>query len=629
MHFLKWSSVSLLSLFVLGCSATSDINESDQNGTVFTQAEIDILIERVRAEERSRIQKELGRQAQQKSVFNEILNRQKAQQTFHKTESVVIQQEEKQVHKIIPTSRKPQIYREQEGIVYYRCAANALVAEGDKKAGWKYQPDRKELSATLCKKSRDHKTMLSLQEKLYSQGYLQSDRLTKQQLVDGVWGETTLEAVKKYQLDHGLLFGQMTIETLEHIGVFTPKEASMLGVNSIQPVANIQIDESLEESKSLAEINPSIETIDVTLVEPEKVEPLTDKAKSLEEEVVDELVEHTSVAKTVRMVEKIVPKSRKPQLYQKVGGASYFRCAANALVAQPTSNGKWTYSTQEELSATLCKMSRDQATMTDLQYELYEKGFLRDGETPKDILVDGTWGKPTLEALKKYQAAYGLLYGQLTIESLEHIGVFKPTADRVVSAPKIEKSSTNQLQKTELTGVELAKNNEVTHEKQQERLQENVQENVGEVAITQDEVKFVPLLIEPVNKEFDAKTFVPHNSKPEVYAYIGTFKLWRCAARSVIPERSESGDITYGSYKEFRATLCKMNRSQKLITRLQTALRDQGYLKPLSVGEKVLIDGVWGVNTLDAVKAYQQANGLAYGQLTIETLEHLGVFIKK
>jgi len=41
------------------------------------------------------------------------------------------------------------------------------------------------------------------------------------------------------------------------------------------------------------------------------------------------------------------------------------------------------------------------------------------------------------------------------------------------------------------------------------------------------------------------------------------------------------------------------------------------------------VDGIWGENTLNAVKSYQKANALPYGQLTIETLEHLGVIIEE
>jgi len=48
------------------------------------------------------------------------------------------------------------------------------------------------------------------------------------------------------------------------------------------------------------------------------------------------------------------------------------------------------------------------------------------------------------------------------------------------------------------------------------------------------------------------------------------------------------------------------------------ALRDAGH-------NPGAIDGVLGRSTMDAVTAYQKANGLASGQLTIKTLRSLKV----
>ncbi|MDX1351943.1 MAG: peptidoglycan-binding domain-containing protein [Thiomicrorhabdus sp.] len=656
----KQTILSLAVLSLLGCTSTSDAPEENKVVT-FTQAEIDMMIERAKVEERNRIQKELGRQAQQKSVFDEIRNRQKLQQNLTQEDTVTlkpdVKQQVKQVYKIIPSSRTPVVYRKQDGVVYYRCAANSLVATEQSQGVWQYQADKTELSATLCKKSRDKQTMLSLQEKLYELGYLQSETLTKAQLVDGIWGQSTLEAVKKYQVEHGLLYGQMTIETLEHIGVFAPQEATMLGVNSIYHSPAIEgtdtqtaknVSEEVEELETQKEegATANIELAQASSGQKANNSVIETTAASVSSASNDQLQNSNQNAQTVsaqksnrtyKVIEKIVPTDRKPHLYKKVGGASYYRCAANAFVPQRADNGQWEYSDQKELSATLCKMSRDVATMTDLQYVLYEKGFLRDGDTPKSILVDGVWGESTLEALKKYQLEHGLLFGQLTIESLEHLGIFKPAADRLVvkTEQETKKSEPVEIDQTQVS--QTVENKAVEEEPvESQPLVESTAEHKEVASINKvvshaaaHEIPFVPLKIKLADNNFNASTFVPKDSKPEVYAFVNSFKLWRCGARAILPEATENGGIRYGEQKGYRATLCKMNRTKKLMVRLQTALRDKGYLKPLSNDGGVLIDGIWGETTLDAVMAYQKANGLAYGQLTIETLEHLGVFIKE
>jgi len=671
MQIIKWSSISILSVALLGCNSVEQGVETEKR---YTQADLDLMLENAKASERSRMQKELNRQIEQKRVFDEILARQKRtelaemvgdSESSQSVPMMLASKKQKAIQKIIPTSKKPVVYKVIDDKTYYRCAANSLVATTQKQGVWQYKPKKRELSATLCKMSRDKKTIKKLQERLFNQGYLTSNSLTKEQLVDGVWGEITLVAVKKYQLAYGLLFGQMTIQTLEHIGVFKPKEETLLGVNSIQNMVANAVPKKLPNSVPISVPKPTqmsqaeVLNNQVAINDAKKVKtsdelenvligdkgvkqtkdlPLTDKAS------VDS-ADASQNTDLVKVVAKIVPDSRKPVLYQRLGGASYFRCAANALVAEKKVDGKWVYGNKRELSATLCKASRDQATMTDLQYELYEKGFLRDGDKSKNTLVDGGWGKTTLDALKKYQEHYGLLYGQLTIESLEHIGVFEPSEDRVALVkPASEKpliandksiaelksasqDSVKSIKQVKTEEEQKAPEVSVQYDQEKTLQQETVATKKKTMEQQYEEVKFVALNIQLADAGFDASTFVPKDSKPQVYAYVNRFKIWRCGARSLLAESQVEGAFKYGESKAYRATLCKSNRTIPLMTRLQTALRDKGYLKPLKNQDRVVIDGIWGARTLEAVKAYQAKNGLAYGQLTIEVLEHLGVFI--
>ena len=68
----------------------------------------------------------------------------------------------------------------------------------------------------------------------------------------------------------------------------------------------------------------------------------------------------------------------------------------------------------------------------------------------------------------------------------------------------------------------------------------------------------------------------------------------------------------------WRPILCETNTTPSVISKLQRALDSAGY----SPGR---IDGVLGAQTRNAVSRYQSDNGLPSGQLTMQTLEKLGV----
>ena len=69
---------------------------------------------------------------------------------------------------------------------------------------------------------------------------------------------------------------------------------------------------------------------------------------------------------------------------------------------------------------------------------------------------------------------------------------------------------------------------------------------------------------------------------------------------------------------DWRQILCKTNATPSTITALQNALQKNGYYDGP-------IDGVVGPRTVSAVGRYQQAEKIAEGGLTLETLERLGV----
>jgi len=69
---------------------------------------------------------------------------------------------------------------------------------------------------------------------------------------------------------------------------------------------------------------------------------------------------------------------------------------------------------------------------------------------------------------------------------------------------------------------------------------------------------------------------------------------------------------------EWRPILCETNTTPDLVSRLQIALSTKGF----NPGP---IDGVLGPDTMSAVSAFQRQNNLVTGQLTLETVNALGV----
>ncbi len=88
----------------------------------------------------------------------------------------------------------------------------------------------------------------------------------------------------------------------------------------------------------------------------------------------------------------------------------------------------------------------------------------------------------------------------------------------------------------------------------------------------------------------------------------------------VIPATYKTIDkrvVTGAGGLEWREVLCDTNASSAKISEIQAALTAAGYTAPS--------DGVFGPATLRAMEAFQRANGLPVGYMTISTVEALGV----
>ena len=110
---------------------------------------------------------------------------------------------------------------------------------------------------------------------------------------------------------------------------------------------------------------------------------------------------------------------------------------------------------------------------------------------------------------------------------------------------------------------------------------------------------------------------------PAQYNTVKVRKLVNKASERRIEIPAEYQEVTdrvlvSEGHLEWRPILCETNTSPDVVRKLQKALRNAGY-------NPGAIDGQIGKDTMAAVSAYQKANGLASGQLTMETLRKLQV----
>ncbi|ANM30247.1 hypothetical protein ABI59_12625 [Acidobacteria bacterium Mor1] len=110
---------------------------------------------------------------------------------------------------------------------------------------------------------------------------------------------------------------------------------------------------------------------------------------------------------------------------------------------------------------------------------------------------------------------------------------------------------------------------------------------------------------------------------PAVYDTVKTRRLVKDAESRTIEIPAEYKTVTRtiqttDGRMEWATVLCETNATRGTIMSIQRALKAAGY----NPGD---IDGVIGTDTMNAVRSYQKAKGLAQGYLTYETIDALGV----
>ncbi|MEM7004311.1 MAG: peptidoglycan-binding protein [Pseudomonadota bacterium] len=137
------------------------------------------------------------------------------------------------------------------------------------------------------------------------------------------------------------------------------------------------------------------------------------------------------------------------------------------------------------------------------------------------------------------------------------------------------------------------------------------------------EMRTVPAVMETVTREIVIKPAeVVEEIVPAEFATVTKRVLVAPATEqiTIVPASFKTVErrvVTGGGGLEWREVLCDTNASRDKIVEVQRALTAAGY--------NVSADGAFGPATLAAMEAYQRANGLPVGYLTVSTVESLGV----
>lgn len=137
------------------------------------------------------------------------------------------------------------------------------------------------------------------------------------------------------------------------------------------------------------------------------------------------------------------------------------------------------------------------------------------------------------------------------------------------------------------------------------------------------EVRVIPAVTKSVTKEVVVEPArVEEETVPAVYETVTRQQLVTetFEERIEIPatyKTVEKRVVTNAGGLEWRQVLCETNATSDTISEIQTALTDAGYPVPA--------DGEFGPATLQAMEAFQRANGLPIGYLTMSTVDALGL----
>ncbi len=168
-----------ISLIACSESAVKRMDSANQGG--ISQTDIDLMIHKAKAAERVRVQAEYKQQVVRASVFAHLKK-----------------------------MKLPAL----AGSCLVRVTVPAQTLSSDTKV--QISEQRESYRAAICKKYFTVENIIKVQASLHDKGYLTSKKVTRSNLLNGLWDDRTQRAMLTYQKENGLAYGVEEVEwTLE------------------------------------------------------------------------------------------------------------------------------------------------------------------------------------------------------------------------------------------------------------------------------------------------------------------------------------------------------------------------------------------------------------------------------
>ncbi|WP_319379599.1 peptidoglycan-binding domain-containing protein [Thiomicrorhabdus sp.] len=375
MKLLKLSALSLAILSLTACESFDAFDDlGDDKGeevtpkysNVSSAADIDLLIERAKAEERARVEAEYARQKEQQEVFARL----KRQQGIDADKP--------------PYAEPGKCYAKMEVPAYYQTVTKQV-------------PLNLNLNTQAEPKYEQRKILIAPEQKLVDKVIPAEYKTTK---------EKVLVSPERKQIN---VIPAEYKEVEEFVIVRPAREIWVDG-----PGKNQQIDPAtgqLRHKKIAAAEYKKVKRR--VLLSPERKEVKVIPAV------------YKTVEKKVKVKDEQTIYKQIPAKYETVKVEKKQPVIADLTPKYKTVVTKEKISDEHlEWRELVCKEDLTPALVEKMQRALAEKGYLKPSP-PNDLeVVDGIWGPNTLKSLEKYQQDQGLPSGKVTTESLKQLGVF-------------------------------------------------------------------------------------------------------------------------------------------------------------------------------------------------------------
>lgn len=387
MKVFRLTALSIAVISFSGCvPMLTDVPEQEEKAEITSPADIDLLIEKAKAEERQRILTEQRKQQQQAEVFAVL----------------------KQQNTPEPVTMKPDdnsIVGNIDGIIFQACTEELTIPA-------QYRVEKQNV---LVEPESTHE---EVEPALYKTVEKKIELSPEQKVID-----------KVIPAQYKTVTEEVVISPARERWVPVPAEYEVKEVR-------IKVSDGYEEWRPCYRTSPGAKLMDgeykclIKVADEYKTvkQKKLVKAKSVTREVIPaetKTVTRQVLVKPEEVIYKTIPAEYKTvttkqqitqsKTLQVTQAAKYETIEKRVAVAPAT----------KAVRKTICDVDRSEDLVKRIQIVLEKEGYLKPSP-PNDLeVIDGLWGPNTSATLTRYQRDNGLAEGAITFEVLNHMGIMK------------------------------------------------------------------------------------------------------------------------------------------------------------------------------------------------------------